>query len=215
MDQSTVRVWRFTRDILGCQISDYYSGKLGETILEPRNLGDRPLKVFEWCHGVPRVYISGLMYEGVEVLPLIKPGTKPSNPKDIVGGNKVSMSCVPMNVIMEASLGLAEGMCKYGRHNYREVGVRASIYYDALMRHIADWWEGEDIDPDSGLSHVTKAISDLIVLRDSMLRDNWTDDRPPKSPKGWMQPLNTTFKEIKVKYQHMTPVHYFEVKGLK
>ena len=45
-----------------------------------------------------------------------------------------------------------------------------------------DWFEGEDIDPDSGLSHVTKAMTALATLRDSMLMGNWVDDRPLRNP---------------------------------
>lgn len=116
--------------------------------------------------------------------------TKPSNPKDIVGSNKVSMSYVPAPVVMEIAAGMMEGGLKYGRHNYRAVGVRASIYYDAAHRHLMAWWEGEDLDSNSGLSHVSKAITSLVVLRDSMLQGNWVDDRPPRSKHGWVDRLN-------------------------
>src|SRR5512143_1165912 len=106
---------------------------------------------------------------------------KPSNPKDSVGVKKVSLSYVPAPVLMETAVGMQEGGFKYGRHNYRVIGVRGSVYYDATMRHLMSWWEGEDIDPDSGLSHVTKAICSLVVLRDAMMQGCFTDDRPPKS----------------------------------
>jgi len=77
---------------------------------------------------------------------------------------------------------MLEGARKYGRHNYRVVGARASVYYDAVIaRHLMPWWEGQDIDPDSGLSHITKAIAGLLVLRDSMLKGNWIDDRPVRN----------------------------------
>jgi hypothetical protein len=122
---------------------------------------------------------------------------KVSNPKDAVGTAKVPASTVsqavmielhqylgmPVNPMVQAELGLGmmEGALKYGRHNYRAVGVRASVYFDALFRHWGAWWLGQDIDPDSGLNHITKAIATLTVLRDSMLQENWVDDRPPKS----------------------------------
>ncbi len=128
--------------------------------------------------------------------------TKATNPKDAIGCSKPPLSVIPCAVLFEVAeaidptapilvslpapvlfeLGLAllEGACKYGRHNYRSAGVRASIYYDAMYRHLLPWWTGEDIDPDSGLSHVTKAIACLVVMRDSMLIGNWHDDRPPR-----------------------------------
>jgi hypothetical protein len=107
--------------------------------------------------------------------------TKPSNPKDAFGIKKASISCIPAPVLFEVGIGMQEGACKYGRHNYRAIGVRSSVYYDATMRHLMSWWEGEDTDPDSGLSHITKAITSLVVLRDAMMQQKMTDDRPIKS----------------------------------
>lgn len=121
---------------------------------------------------------------------------KASNPKDSIGIKKVSMSVVPAGPLMEAALGMMEGAAKYGRHNYRAIGVRASVYYDATMRHMMDWWEGEDIDAASGLSHITKAITSLIVLRDAMMNDKWVDDRPPPSKTDWQKKLTAKAAEI-------------------
>lgn len=121
---------------------------------------------------------------------------KDTNPKDAVGIRKVPLSTVSAPVMMEVGLAMLEGARKYGRHNYREAGVLASVYYDANMRHMTDWYEGQDIDPASKLSHVTKAIASLVVLRDSMIRGNWVDDRPPRMPSGWMEALNVKAGDI-------------------
>lgn len=127
--------------------------------------------------------------------------TKSTNPKDAVGVRKVPLSTVPSNVLMEVGAAMLEGARKYGRHNYREAGVRASVYYDGLMRHMMAWWEGQDIDPDSGLNHVTKAIATLVVLRDAMMNDMLTDDRPPKMKDGeWLSTLNERCGGIIDKY---------------
>lgn len=133
--------------------------------------------------------------------------TKLTNPKDIVGTRKAPMSTIPGNVLAEIGVGMLEGACKYGRHNYRVAGVRASVYYDGVNRHITAWWEGEDYDPDSGLSHITKAITSLIVLRDAMIQDKWTDDRPPRSKEFYTE-LNQKASEIIDKYAAMSPRHY-------
>ena len=125
---------------------------------------------------------------------------KDTNPKDAVGTKKVPLSVLPSPVLAEVGLAMLEGARKYGRHNYREAGVRGSVYYDACFRHLMAWWEGEDIDPDSGLSHITKAVAGLIVLRDSMMNENWKDDRPPKVKEGWIQKLNKKAKDIIEKY---------------
>lgn len=109
--------------------------------------------------------------------------TKPSlaaNPKDAVGVRKWrQFFCIPYRVMWEVGVGMLEGALKYGRFNYRSTGVQASIYIDASRGHLDSWCEGQDIDPDSGLSHITKAICSLIVLRDGMIEGNFVDDRAP------------------------------------
>ncbi len=133
--------------------------------------------------------------------------TKQTNPKDAVGVKKVPLSTLSAPVMAEIGLAMLEGARKYGRHNYRVAGVRASVYYDAAMRHLMAWWEGEDIDPDSGLSHITKALSTLTVLRDSMIQENWTDDRPPVSPLNWISSYNIKAAEIIEKYPDALPAY--------
>lgn len=128
--------------------------------------------------------------------------TKPTNPKDAFGILKASLSYVSFPVLMETAIGMAEGGFKYGAHNYRVRGVRASVYVDATIRHVFDFWEGEDVDEESGakLSHVTKAIASLTVLRDSMIRGNWIDDRPPPSPKGWLKKISAEMVRLAEKF---------------
>jgi hypothetical protein len=132
--------------------------------------------------------------------------TKDTNPKDAVGVKKAPMSVIPCGVLVEVANGLLEGARKYGRHNYRVAGVRSSVYYDATMRHLMDFWEGTDIDPDSGVHHVSKAIASLVVWRDAMLQDKCLDDRPPKSiNRQWMQDANKKSGEIVDKYPNPLP----------
>lgn len=117
--------------------------------------------------------------------------TKEVNPKDMAASTRLRFSVIPMNVVAEVGLGMTEGTGKYGRHNYRAAGARASVQYDAAMRHLNAWWEGEDIDAKSGLSHITKTITALVVLRDCQMRGIVTDDRPPASA-----PFMDSFNEI-------------------
>jgi hypothetical protein len=132
-------------------------------------------------------------------------GTKPTNPKDVIGVRKVSMSYVPAPVLMEVALGMMEGGFKYRRHNYRVAGVRSSIYYDATMRHLMAFWEGEDIDPQSGLPHLSKAMSSLVVWRDAQMQNKCADDRPPRSASGWIDRLNEHVEKLAVKYPNAEP----------
>lgn len=103
------------------------------------------------------------------------------NPKDALGIAKNPHCCVPLTVLAELGVAMMEGARKYGRHNYRCVDIRASVYYDAARRHLDAWWEGEDIDPDSGIHHIVKAIASLAVCRDGDIQGKLYDDRPPKT----------------------------------
>lgn len=142
----------------------------------------------------------------VEEEPMESSTTKETNPKDAVGVTKAPLSVLPMQVVYEAALGMYEGALKYGAFNYRLAGVRASVYYDAVERHLNQWWEGEDIDPDSGLNHITKAITTLMVMRDAMLNDKFTDDRPPKIlNQDWMRNYNDKVKQLQAKYPNPIP----------
>ena len=132
---------------------------------------------------------------------------KDTNPKDAIGISKAPMSTVSAAVLMEVGVAMLEGASKYGRHNYRAAGVRASVYYDALMRHAMAWWEGEDLDPDSGMSHITKAIATLVVLRDAMIQDKFTDDRPPRSA-PFLPGLNDKAAALLAKHADKNPRHY-------
>jgi hypothetical protein len=140
---------------------------------------------------------------------------KDSNPKDAVGSTKPPVSNVPLSVISEVGMALAEGSYKYGSSNWRVIGVRASVYWDATFRHIKAWWEGEDLDPDSQLSHITKAISALVVLRDAMIQDNWNDDRPPRS-KQTPAMVNEQYKQMleRLKSLQPDPVEGYTQKGI-
>ncbi len=133
------------------------------------------------------------------------PAVKESNPKDAIGCTKVPWSVLPTPVIGELALAMLEGACKYGRHNYREVGVRASIYYDAVVgRHLAAWWEGENTDADSGLSHLVKAMAGLTILRDAQIRGMMEDDRPPGTA-SFVPVQNTLAAEIIARHPNPKP----------
>ncbi|MBL4763465.1 MAG: hypothetical protein JKY93_12310 [Gammaproteobacteria bacterium] len=100
------------------------------------------------------------------------------NPKKKFGAAKVGVSNIPIPVMREVGAAMNEGADKYGAYNWRESEIDAETYFNSTRRHLDDWWDGEDIDPDSGIHHVSKAISSLMVLRDSMLAGTFEDNRP-------------------------------------
>lgn len=135
------------------------------------------------------------------------------NPKDAIGSRKAPMSTVPSGVIAEVGVAMLEGASKYGRHNFRASKIRSSVYYDATIRHVFDFWEGSDTDPDSGLCHLTKAIASLVVWRDAMMQGMLIDDRPPCSAAFYPE-LNALASKILERNADRSPRHYTLADGM-
>jgi hypothetical protein len=123
-------------------------------------------------------------------------GDQPNDPKQGTGSKKIPFASLPIAVLAEDAVAHGEGALKYGRHNWRNGDVLASTYFAATLRHLFAWFEGEDIDADSGLSHLTKARASLGVLRDAQIQGRAIDDRPPASPANFIETLNQTSEEM-------------------
>lgn len=108
-----------------------------------------------------------------------KPETKPSNPKDVVGSKKLPTHIVPSAVVRYAALAYFEGMCKYGKFNWRVAGIGISIYIDALERHLMKLKEGEWRDPKTGVPHLGSIIACAGIILDANELGRLTDDRGP------------------------------------
>ena len=110
--------------------------------------------------------------------------SKPTNPKDMIAVTKAPMHLVPSTIKALAAMSFAEGASKYGAYNWRSAGVRASVYKSALERHLEKWWNGEDVDPATGVPHLASVIACAGIIADADLCGKLTDDRPPKAPIG-------------------------------
>jgi len=134
---------------------------------------------------------------------------KPTNPKGIIGSSKLPFHLCPTTFIAGVSMAFLEGCLKYGRSNFRAAGARSSIYYDATMRHLISWFEGEDIDPDSGIHHLYKAGACLAVIADAMEADKLNDDRMIKGGyEDIIKKFTPLIKEIKERHKGKNPKHY-------
>lgn len=107
---------------------------------------------------------------------------KLTNPKDAIGTTKLSMGLVPDTIKAHVALAFLEGALKYGRYNWRIAGVRSSIYHDALERHLAKWWNGQDEDPTTRVKHLASVIACAGIILDAELCGKLNDDRPPAVP---------------------------------
>lgn len=131
------------------------------------------------------------------------PTPKPTNPKDLLGVKKVSMTKIPTIAIAHEALAMMDGAGKYGPHNWRGNGVQAMIYIDALMRHVMLWVEGQEEAPDSGCHHLGHARACLGILLDAQATGNLIDDRPAHE----YDQLEQTFEKIAEKIPAMNKRH--------
>lgn len=102
-----------------------------------------------------------------------------TNPKTRFGALKPNLSLVPPASIIYAALALQDGARKYGAYNWRSHTVSTNTYIAAALRHIAQFQDGEVVDPDSGFPHLAHALASLSVLVDAYETGNLLDDRPP------------------------------------
>jgi hypothetical protein len=108
--------------------------------------------------------------------------SKPTNPKDAIGGTKLPMHLIPGSAKNAMALAFLEGALKYGKYNWRVAGVRASIYLDAMERHLEKFKNGENCDPETGVPHLGSIMACAAILVDASVCGMLNDDRPPKAP---------------------------------
>jgi hypothetical protein len=104
-----------------------------------------------------------------------------NNPKTVYGMRKPSMACVPPVALLHLSKAMMNGRDKYGLMNWRENYISASIYYDAAMRHLISWYDGETMDPESGVHHLGHVMACCAILLDGELLGKLNDNRQSTS----------------------------------
>lgn len=136
-------------------------------------------------------------------------GLKPTNPKDAIGSNKIPLHLWPQTATIYGSMALLSGALKYGRANWRSTSVRASIYVDALSRHLGNWFEGQDADEETGLSHLAHVLACAAILVDALESGTLKDDRQfcTISP-GTMRKLTDDVARLKKQYESLNPRHF-------
>lgn len=103
-----------------------------------------------------------------------------TNPKSAVGQLKAPLRLVPPVVIARIAEAFNDGAIKYGPFNWRDNGVAVSVYYEAAMRHLGYYWDGEDLASDSRVRHLAHAAACLAIIMDAESIGMLIDDRPTK-----------------------------------
>ena len=91
---------------------------------------------------------------------------------------KPAMDLLPPELLTAVADVLQYGAQKYEPRNW-EKGMRWGRVFAALMRHMWAWWAGENIDKETGKSHLHHAACCIAFLIAYEARGVGTDDRPP------------------------------------
>jgi hypothetical protein len=75
---------------------------------------------------------------------------------------KLRYSLVPPGVLKELAKVFTYGANKYKPGGWKD--VEPWRYEDALFRHLQDWREGIELDPESKLMHLSHALTNIAIL---------------------------------------------------
>ena len=77
--------------------------------------------------------------------------------------DKAQWDLLPYDIIEEVVDILTYGAKKYAPDNWK--GVAPNRYESAMMRHFVAWKNGEEIDNETNMHHLSHAICNLVFLR--------------------------------------------------
>ena len=100
--------------------------------------------------------------EGFLKIPILKGSVNIGRKDD---SNKPRYSLLPTGTINQVVQVLEYGASdKYEVDNWQKIPDARRRFYDAAMRHIDAWWNGEKTDKESKLPHLAHAICCLLFL---------------------------------------------------
>jgi hypothetical protein len=105
-----------------------------------------------------------------------------NNVKTVAAAGKPTLSAVPPVALIALGAAMQDGANKYGKFNWRTTAVTASVFYDALHRHLLDWYNGEDFAPDSKVHHLAHLMAGCAIILDAIAADVFRDDRDKTYP---------------------------------
>jgi hypothetical protein len=105
-----------------------------------------------------------------------KPAEAPTADGTKFDDGKPDLSLLPPEALLAIAEVLTFGAQKYAPHNWRK-GFRWTRLFASLMRHLFAWLRGEDLDRETGLSHLAHAGANVLFLLTLVLTKAGTDDR--------------------------------------
>lgn len=129
----------------------------------------------------------------------------PNDPKGAAGALKTPLGLIPSYAMEQTALVHKLGSEKYGPFNWRDTGICASTYVNAILRHLNAWRDGETVDPESGISHLAHVACSCNILLDAGFCGTLQDDRnitPPNTAASKMdKPMPIQYTRIETEYR--------------
>lgn len=101
-------------------------------------------------------------------------------PESVTGtkhdSGKPKISLIPTEAILEMATALTYGANKYSADNFKH-GIKYRRLLDAAFRHLFAISAGQDVDSESGNSHLGHALASLAMLAHMMKNKPEFDDR--------------------------------------
>ncbi len=102
------------------------------------------------------------------------------DPKGEAGAAKPGLGNISVAAQYYEGAVMQQGGEDYGFYNYCEHPMKASTYYEAILRHLNAWWLGENNDPKSGYPHMAHVRASGGIIIDQQEAGRIIDDRPKK-----------------------------------
>ena len=95
-----------------------------------------------------------------------------------VKGKKLArFDLLPSDAVWALAEHFGKGSLKYSDRNW-ELGTDYSLNFAAAQRHLWQWWSGENIDIETGSSHLIAAMWHMAALYHCLTTHPELDDRP-------------------------------------
>jgi len=98
-------------------------------------------------------------------------------------GEKPRMYLLPPKALVEVAKVLTFGASKYDEHNWKKLDNLQNRYTGAALRHIFAHMDGEELDPETELDHLSHAVCCLLFKLEAKLEDETRrkEERPRES----------------------------------
>lgn len=98
--------------------------------------------------------------------------------------DKPPIALIPHEALLDIAMVFKLGAKKYSENNWRKDLRQTSFSrtYSSIQRHLYAFWMREDNDPESGLSHLAHAASQILILMiqtkfGKNMDDRWSNDK--------------------------------------